>query len=408
MTERVLRAITPDELHAYQNAISRTFLGSSTSSEVVEAMRGGIELERTLAVVEGTRIVATAGAFGFAMTTVGHQLPAAGVTSVTVSPTHRRQGLLTRMMRQQLDGVHERAEPLALLWASEAPIYGRFGYGLGSYAAGLAIARGQAFRQPVEVAGRVRLVEKEEALAAVPALVDRIAPTQPGMVNRRRAWWEMRFTDDPLLRRSERGDANFVLCDLGSGPSGYAIYRVRMDWNDDGPRSTTLLSDLLAADPQSYAVLWRYLLDLDLMTRLIAPNRPSSEPLRHLLVDPRAAELRPSDGIWLRLVDVPAALMGRDYAIEGRLRLEVRDEFCPWNQGVIELEGGPEGAQAAGSGSAVDLALDSADLAAAYLGSNSFRELALAGRVEERTKGALARADAMFASPIPAWCPFHF
>ena len=407
MSGGVLRSITSDELASYQNAITRTFMGSDSRPEAIEALRESLEFERTLAVFEADRIVATAGAFSFQMTTVGHRLPAAGVTRVTVRPTHRRQGLLSRMMRHQLDDIHARGEPLAILFASEAPIYGRFGYGPTTYAADFSISRGQPFRRPVEVGGRVRLVEKGEAMAAIPQLVERVALFQPGLINREPAWWRARFEDDPVLRRAA-GDANFAVCDLGGAVTGYAIYRVTMDWTGGPPTSTTDLVDLIAADPESYAVLWRYLLDLDLMTNLVAHNRPISEPLRHLLVDGRAPRLSPSDGLWLRLVDLPAALSGRRYAVAGRLRLEVRDEFCPWNQGVHELDGGPDGARAGRTEGAPDLVLDTSDLAAAYLGSNSFRELAWAGRVEERVEGALARADAMFASPVPAWCPFHF
>ena len=403
-----LRAIDPAQLEAYANQISRTFTGSDSEPGRLERLRRQLEFDRTLAVFEAGEVVATAGAFSFRMTTVGDRLAAAGVSRVSVRPTHRRQGLLTRMMRRQLDDVHERGEPLAILWASETPIYGRFGYGLASYAAELTIPRGLAFRRPVDLSGRVRLVGKEFALATIPALVDRIAPSQPGMINRDLGHWQERIEDEAALRRSEPSDAAIAVCDLGEGPSGYVIYRIRVNWSEGAPASTVIVSDLLAADPASYAVLWRYLLDLDLVRTLRAPNRPPTEPLRHLLLDPRAPRIRPSDGLWRRLVDVPRALAGRRYSAEGRLTLQVRDEFCPWNQGIYELEAGLQASRCEPIPNRPELSLDCADLSAAYLGSNSFAEMAWAGRVEEHVPGALARADAMFAAPRPAWCPFHF
>jgi len=199
-----------------------------------------------------------------------------------------------------------------------------------------------------------------------------------------------------------------VLYQAGDNPSGFAIYRIKMDWDASGPNGTLRLEMLVAATAEAYTALWRHVLDVDLMARVSAEMRPLDEPLRFLLADSRQPKTRIEDGVWLRLVDVPAALKGRRYAVDGRLALRVRDPFCPWNDGQYELIGGPDGAECRSNGSTPDLALDAADLAALFLGGNRFRTLFEAGRVEELRPGAIVRGDAMFATDRAPWCPSHF
>jgi predicted acetyltransferase len=147
---------------------------------------------------------------------------------------------------------------------------------------------------------------------------------------------------------------------------------------------------------------------VDLMARVAAEMRPVDEPLRFLLADSRQPKTRVEDGIWLRLVDVTAALTGRRYAVEGKLALRVRDAFCPWNDGQVQLVGGPAGAECKPHTGSPDLVIDAADLAALYLGGNRFHTLFEAGRLEELSPGAIARADMMFATDRAPWCPSHF
>jgi predicted acetyltransferase len=168
------------------------------------------------------------------------------------------------------------------------------------------------------------------------------------------------------------------------------------------------LEFLIAPTPEAYAALWRYLLDIDLTTKISSPMRAVDEPLRFLLADSFQPRISIEDGIWLRLVDVPQALAGRRYAIDGRLVLRVRDAFCPWNAGQFELDGGPDAAQCEGCDTSPDLELDAADLASTYLGGNTFRVLWEAGRITELRPGAVARADAMFGTSRAPWCPSHF
>jgi predicted acetyltransferase len=386
----------------------RAFGASLPTDEELAASRETTEFDRTLAFFEGPEMVATAGIFSYEVTVPGGTLRCGGVTRVSVLSTHRRRGLLTAMMRRQLDDMHERGEPLAALYASEAPIYGRFGYGLATYQAAVEIERSHAaFGTKVAGGGRLSMVDVPTAVRAFARVWDRARPNQPGMLGQDERWIRILLADLELHREGASPHYR-VLYQTDDSPSGFAIYRLKLDWDASGPNGTLLLQMLVAATSDAYAALWRHVLDVDLMARVTAEMRPVDEPLRFLLADSRQPKTRIEDGIWLRLVDVVAALAGRRYGVEGRLALRVRDAFCPWNDRQVELVGGPAGAECRPREGAADLSLDAADLAALYLGGNRFRTLFEAGRVQELRPGAIARADAMFATDRAPWCPSHF
>jgi predicted acetyltransferase len=365
---------------------------------------------RSLAVFENSSIRATAGAFSFQMTVPGGALPTAGVSRVTVLPTHRRRGLLTGLMRRQLDDIHERGEPLAILYSSEAPIYGRFGYGVASFHAEVSVPKGAPFARRIAASGSVGFVDGKRAREVFPAIWEEAKPGQPGMVTRDSTWWDFWLEDAPDRRPPGTTPLYHVTYEEGSRPLGFATYRLGTQFSIQHPDRALRLERLMAASPAAYGALWRFLLDVDLVTRIEAEGRPAHEPLPFLLTDFRQAQIRRVDGIWVRLVDVEGALAGRDYASPGRLAIEVRDAFCEWNQGVHELEvpAGQGVARCRRVSKQGDIALDISALASCYLGGVSFRALARAGLVEERSPGALARADAMFASDPPPWCPVFF
>jgi len=353
-------------------------------------------------------MVATAGIFSYEMTVPGGALPCGGVTRVSVLSTYRRRGLLTAMMRRQLDDMHERREPLAALYASEAPIYGRFGYGLSTYQAAVEIERSRgAFAKTVTGRGRLSMVDVQTGVREFSRVWQQARHNQPGMLTFDERWMGNKLTEHDLHREGTSPQYR-VLHQTDGNPTGFAIYRIKLEWDASGPNGTLRVEMLIAASAEAYAELWRHVLDVDLMARVSAEMRPVDEPLRFLLADSRQPKTRIEDGLWLRLVDVAAALAGRRYAVEGRLGLRVRDEFCSWNDGAYELVGGPAGAECKPNSGALDLALDAADLAALYLGGNRCRALFEAGRIQELRPGAIARADAMFATDRAPWCPSHF
>lgn len=403
-----IRTIEPGQWDAFFTACEAAFGQPAPAEDERASERTVSEVERSLAAFDGAEIVGTAGAFSFRLSAPGAVLPAAGVTQVGVKPTHRRRGVNTALMRRQLDDVHSRDEPVAILYASEAGIYGRFGYGLASFMCSVDIETSRAgFVRGYRPTGRVRLLERAAALEAMRRVYDGLWTRTPGMIERSPEWWEYVFADTEH-RREGASPAVFAVHESEGEPDAYAAYRVKHDWPEGFPMSTLSIEELIAATPQAYADMWRYCFDIDLMHRVRAWNQPIDDPLLYLLAEPRRLRFTVRDGLFARLVDVPPALAGRRYAASDRITIEVRDDFCPWNDGRYDLEGGPDGAECGPTTRSADLVLSATDLGAAYLGGAGFPTLARAGRVVEETPGALRRADAMFRSDPAPWCPNMF
>ena len=383
--------------------ISRYF-GNVADEERAERFSRNLPLDRMLAAWEGEDVVGGAGAFPFELSVPGgRRVAAGGVTVVGVLPTHRRRGVLTALMRAQLDDLRGRGEPVAFLWASEGTIYGRFGYGIASLQVEISLARERtAFAAPAEPYGRTRLVSREEALAAFPAVYECVLEQRPGMFARTEAWWRLR-----RLRRPDEeagSPRRFVALELDGKTRGYAIYRTFFGFEGGSSSSRLVVQEALGTTPQATAEIWRYLLDVDWMASVEVSLAPPDHPLFLLLASPRRVRYRMGDGLWMRVVDVGAALSGRAYADGPPLVLEVRDAVCDWNDGRWKLEDG----DCARTDAEPDLALDASALGAAYLGAVPFAQLRDALLLEELRDGAVARADRLFAwRPLP-WCPEIF
>ena len=398
---------TPDELRDAVGAIVHYFGRDRPDEDWLGRWLEVFELERMHAAVDDDgRVVGGAGAFAFRMTVPGGaQLPTAGVTVVGVLPTHRRRGILRSMMRAQLDDVHARGEPVAALWASEETIYGRYGYGLASLNVQFDVDKSYAaFRPGVETVGRVRLVDFDTARQQLPPVYDAVQRVTPGMYERSEAWWKNRQLVDPENFRFGGSPKHIAVLEVDGEPQAYAIYRLHVSFGDLGPETKLRTLEVVAATPAATASIWRYLLDVDWTKTVSASLQPVDHPLLLLLARPNVSKPTLSDGIWVRLVDVGAALSGRSYAAAAPLVFDVRDAFCPWNEGRWRLESG----EASRTNAAADLALDVADLGSVYLGGFTFRDLQGAGRVEELTDGAVYGADAIFRTEGLPWCPEIF
>ncbi|HLY83768.1 MAG TPA: GNAT family N-acetyltransferase [Acidimicrobiales bacterium] len=405
-----LRAVTDDEFVRYSRVLDAAF-GVVPTDQQIEVLRPLTELDRTLAVFDDGRIVATAGAVSFRMTVPGGaSVDAAGVTAVSVLPTHRRRGLLRTMMDRQLDDVATRGEALAILLASESGIYRRFGYGLATRATSVSIDKSHgAFASPVEYPGRLRMIDGAEAARIVPPVHESARLRQPGDVNRSSAWWDYEVADHEWNRRGLSA-LFWVVCEAPGGTAeGYATWRVKENWPEGIAANELRLVDLVAVDDKAEAALWRFVLDVDLVHRVECRLRPVDEALRWRLAEPR--QLRTTtvrDFLWVRVLDVAVALAARTYACDGEVVLDVADALRPSNGGRYRLAGGPTGARCRPSDDPPDLALDVADLGAVYLSGTSFTMLAKAGRLTELRDGATARADAMFATAVPPFCRTDF
>ncbi|MDQ2688758.1 MAG: GNAT family N-acetyltransferase [Chloroflexota bacterium] len=382
--------------------------GEHPRDEDISRWQKLFEANRAIAAYDGDRIVGTAGIFSFQLTVPGGVLPAAGVTIVGVHPTHRRRGILRRMMRLQLDAIRERGEPLAILWASEGNIYQRFGYGLGSLRMGVSIGRDRsAFRLPHTPAGTIRFVEPDEGKRLFPPVYEAVRGGRPGFFDRSDTYWDTEFFPDPEHWRHGASAAFHVVHEVAGEADGYARYRIREDWSGT-PNSSVIVNELIATNPAAHLDLWRYLLDIDLMGKIEAWNIPPDDPLVLTVAEPRRMNLTLGDALWLRVVDVSSALAGRRYRSDGSLVLEISDEFCPWNDGRwrLTVEGGVPFVEP--STDAADLTCDITDLGAAYLGAFGFTQLADAGRVGEAQPGALRRAEDLFRTDRAPWCPRVF
>jgi predicted acetyltransferase len=403
-----LRPVTTDEFPTFRRATSAAF-GSIPSDDDDDQWAVGLELERTLAAFEGDAIVATAGAFTFELTVPGYRLvPAAGVTVVGVLPTHRRRGLLRRMMREQLDDVAARGEPLAVLTASEAAIYGRFGYGLAAFSAWWTLpTEGTEFATPSTATGRFRLLEPSEAVKVVPALYDAARKRHVGELTRSAAWFEYIFG---LRGQGKRPRAFTAVHERADGEAdGFARYRVRDDWSGGIAANTLEVLDLYGLDEEVEAALWQYVVDVDLVAHVRGLARPVDEPLRWRLTDPRRLRITDvTDHLWVRVVDPGAALSARTFSAADRLVLDLSDAFLPANDGRWFVEGSPDGGIARRTDAEPDLAMSASELGALYLGGVSVTTLARAGRVTEVTPGALARADRFFTITPAPWCRTDF
>jgi predicted acetyltransferase len=394
-----VRQASPEEVGGALTPIWNYF-GSRPEAEELERFGAILPAERVLAAFDGNQIVGGAGAYLFDTTVPGGaQVATAGVMAVGVLPTHRRRGVLTAIMRQQLADAHERGEPIATLYAAEGGIYGRFGYGLAALAGDIELPKEHARPWHDEPLGQARLLDPDDRVEVLPAIYDRVQAETTGMFTRTRDWWQVRR----LRQRPGKAPGNAVVIELDDGAQAYALYRHEFGMRHMVSETKLEVGEALGTSPEALDAVWRYLLAIDWVARIDAFWLPLDHPLFHWIREPRRLACQVIEGLWVRLVDVEAALAARSLG-EGSLVLEVHDELCPWNQGRWQIEAGSVSSTRA----AADLALDVAALGSAYLGGFTFAGLALAGRVEELAPGAIARADAIFGTARQPWCPELF
>ncbi|WP_419994941.1 GNAT family N-acetyltransferase [Streptomyces boninensis] len=405
-----LRELQADGVDGWLRAAETGFGGVPLPADRREHWVSVIETERGIAAWDDGQVVGTTGAYSFRMVVPGGGLvPVAGVTLVSVLPTHRRRGLLTSMMRRQLDGVRERGEPMAVLLASEPDIYGRFGYGTATQTLSAEIDTARVTLQVPDGtdAVRVRLADPEKSLGACEGVYERLLRARPGTFARLPRWPEKLLTDigsgdartSPLQAvLATAGDADEVV--------GYARYTVTPKSRRD--EGVVTVHGVQALTPAAEAALWRYLFGIDLTSVVHTGGHPVDAPWQYLVSDIRRCRVSYGDGLYVRLVDLAAALEARTYAAPVDVVLEVTDPFCPWNEGRWRLSGDSSGASCKRTEDPADLALSVRDLGAVYLGGSTLSALAGAGRVTPLRDGAVAAASAAFGGHIAPWFPHGF
>ena len=399
-----LRTITAEEIPQFMRDANTAFAESMDDAAIARDTPT-IEVDRTWVIADGGRFAATGNLFSCTLTVPGGDLAVGAVSWIAVQPTHRRRGLLTRLMHHMLRTMHDEGEAVAGLWASEFPIYGRFGFGPTAPMATLEVrglTRADAQGPPPE---GIALVQGEGVGAAILPAWHAVRAVRPAAMDPLREEFRVAMWYDPEDDRDGWTQFNAAIL---PGARGAVIYRQKPDedgWLPDGKIKVELM---LAPDGQAEAELWRFLLGLDLMTTMTSDNVSPDIVLPHLLGNPRRVSLRAIDGMWLRLIRLAEVLPARTFSCDDGLVLAVRDEVLPENDGTWLLDAGPGGATCERTTREPDLTLDTSTLAAVWLGGNRATTLARAGAIQQHTAGALLRADRLFLTDVLPWCPLDF
>jgi predicted acetyltransferase len=407
LAQRALVYATRERTDEFFAAVMRGFHDDYVA-ERWEPMRKVFEPERTFGFQVDGRWISTCGAYTRRLTVPGGSVPAAAVTVVTVQPSYRRKGLLTEMMKHQLYDIHRREEPVALLWASESAIYGRFGYGQASPQARLSgKTKTTAFRPDVDLgSGSVGEVERDQAIPMIKRLHQALLPERVGALDRNDDWWDVRWHDPEPLRRGATAYRFALHYDRRGRPDGYVAFRVKNNWDESG--AEVIIDELDAASGAARGALWRFVLDLDLVRTFTRHGAPLDEAVRYLVSDLHSIKAELQDGTYARLVDVPRALEARRYLTELEVTIRVEDPLLRQNSGTFQVAGDHDGASVTRGRRRPDLVMNVRDLGAIYLGGTSLAALVRAGLVTERTKGAAAAVGAAFAWSQPPFCPDFF
>ncbi|MFC7621723.1 GNAT family N-acetyltransferase [Microlunatus sp. GCM10028923] len=390
-----LRAATAADFDALTQLFGAAMMFDPTTDEVGREL---FEPERALAAELGGGIVGTAKVLTRDLSVPGAVIPAAHVTGVGVRATHRRRGILSALMAEQLRTV---PEPVAVLWASEAGIYGRFGYAPAAFGVSYeADLRRVAPQPPPQDSGTLEELAADDAGSALDPLLRRLQQLRPGVSSRSELRWRHRLLDPAEQRGGKSARRILVHRDRSGALDGYALWRAKFDWSAAGPASEVELEELVAPDPSAYRALWQHLLTLDLTAKLRYGHAAVDEPVLQYLGNPVALQRRIGESVWVRITDVARALSQRRYAVQVDVVLELDDSLIPGNAGRYRLTGDLEQARCVPTDDPADLSLSVTELAAVYLGGRPLAEFAATGRVVEQRPGALAAAGAAFGWPV--------
>ncbi|WKK26652.1 GNAT family N-acetyltransferase [Streptomyces olivoreticuli] len=408
-----IRTVTEADLPEWSKALRTGFLRPPTpSKEEIEFRTPTHATPRTQGAFDGDRCVATFRSFTQRLSMPGGaDVTTDAVSNVAVSPTHRRRGLLSRMMAEDLRAARERGDAAATLIAAEYPIYGRYGFGPASWVTEweVEVARTGLDRRygGPEDGGRVDFADPADVREHGPGLHERMRAVRHGAVDRSERWW---LTNTGALPNGKPWQEPFAV--LYRSPEGTVdgllAYTADDTWETKLPQCSATVLDLTAVTPAAERALWRFLLSVDWITRVRTGFRAPDDVLPLLLPDPRAARvLTHADHLWVRPLDVPALLEARTYASSGALVLEVTDPDGLAG-GRFLLDAGPDGARCAPTGRAADLTLSVGELGTLALGDESAVRLAALGRIDEERAGAVARADVLLRTARRPWCPDIF
>jgi predicted acetyltransferase len=405
----VLRPATTADLPAIRSVDEFAF-GSDIPDSVWAAFADALPLERILVAESDGEVIAQTAAHRFQMSVPGGWVNASGVTLVAVHPAHRRQGVLRALMTTQLHDLAATGDPVAVLWASEPAIYGRYGFGAAAEHLDLTVPADPAAlpQVPGEEKLRVRTPDPAEIQHAVDAVLRRVGSQRPGVLAADAAAWPLRVLDNPDRREGAGRLRAAVVYDAGTEPVAYALFAPKQSWDHGQADGAVAIREFAAADTVAASRLWRFLMSLDLMARLHWEYAPSDEPLPLMTHASRQLVTGRRDSIWVRILDVAAALQTRTYATPIDMVLEIHDGLLADCAGRWRLRSNSESTTCARTADPADLSLSIAALGSAYLGGQAFTRLADAGLVTEQTPGAVVSATVAFSATRQPWCPFVF
>jgi predicted acetyltransferase len=400
----------PEDYAAAIEVMSTAFLERPDVERVATSIRTHWLPERTWIAWDGARACGNFRSWPTQLTLPGGAtLPAAAVSAVAVLPTHRRRGILNGMVVAAHDGIVAAGEPLAILLASEYPIYGRYGYGPATRAATLTVSTKET-TLPGEPTGSIELAALSAATRdAMRGVFEVVRTRVAGEIWRRDVTWNLDTAQEEDAFDGKRWSGFIALHrDAAGAVDGYARYKTDPKW-EYGPTGEVEVLDLHALTDEASADLWRFLLSIDLVTTLKAANRPPGDPLPWLLSNPRTVGIdHVADRLWVRILDVSRALEARMYEREATLVLEVVDGESRGGTRRWRLDAGPDGASCRATGEQPDLTLPVAAIGAAYLGGTRLRDAVRQTGADEHRLGALAEADAIFRTSEEPWCSTFF
>ncbi|MEO7126711.1 MAG: GNAT family N-acetyltransferase [Nakamurella sp.] len=419
LAELALTGLTAEQFDAFHRAEEHGF-HEETPAEHLELDRAVFDPERFFGFTVDGRWVSTFGSFARQLTVPGGAaIPASAVTAVTVHGAYRRRGLLRRSMSEEFRRCRDRGEVVAVLFASESSIYGRFGYANAASEAWLSGST-QALRLRADVDGALRAaggsvdeVDRGAFIPLVRDLHDRLRARRPGSLDRPEDWWQLTLSDPVAWRKGATALRFLVSYNAAGMVDGHATYSVKWGGADAAggigiPTGEVQIREVEAEFAVGYARLWRYLISLDLVRTFTVDRAPVGHMLQYLVAGPRAIQTRLQDALYVRILDVASALSARRYAAPIDVVLDVRDDVLPESGGRFALRGGLDSAEAVRCDLDPDMTMSARELASIYLGETSLGALHAAGLVDEHRPGTVAAASAAFGWPIAPYCADPF
>lgn len=404
-----IRTITEDDADEFRSRVSRGFGGDADTDDAsIDRFRAVFEYDRTLAAFDGNEMIGTGAGFSLRLTVPGGaEVPMGGTTVITVQPTHRRRGVLRSLMQRHLDDVAERGEPLVGLWASESSIYRRFGYGPTTWRHVAKIDAPSIEFRDESPAGAVRLLEKDEAGPVLRSVYETARSGRSGMLSRSDAWWTHRLLADPESWREGKSRRRHVVFEEHGSVTGYATYRQKSKWEDFVAHGEVDVSEVIATTTAAHAGLWRFLTRIDLFPDVGWWNMPVDDPLPWMVTDGRRITTKVVDGLWVRVMDVPAAVSARGYDSDGAVTFELSDRARPHTSGTYRLRVTEGVGHCERVDAKAEVAFEADVLGSLYLGGANAIAMAAAGRIEGDAD-TVETLHRLFRSDQPPWCPEVF